>query len=259
MFETNLSDAAKKRFALLGSLLLVALILFVGAKFINEVKSSRYLGQGISPAKILTVVAEEEIVVKPDIARVSFAVVKRATAATAAQQQNSEALNRVVAFLKKAGVEEKDVKTQNYNISPLYDYIRDQGQVFKGYEVRQELRITIRNLDKAGEILTGAAENGANEIIGFGLAVDEEEKIRDLARTRAIAKARTKAEILAKSLGVRLGQLVNFSENGNGIYPMSVEYGRSLGVGGGDAKAVPEIPIGENKIVVNVILTYEMK
>jgi len=248
----------KNRFAVLGSLFLVALILFTAAKFINEVKNSRYLGQGISPTKILNVMADGEIMVIPDLARVSFTVVKRSASATEAQKQNSEAINRVVAFLNQAGVEEKDIQTQNYNISPLYDYVKEQGQIFKGYEVRQELLVKIRNLDKAGEILTGATENGANEVNDFRLTVDEEEKVRDLARASAIEKAKAKAEILAKDLGVRLGQLVNFSENGtSGLPPIPLEYG--YGLGGADAKVTPRIPTGENKIVVSVVLTYEIR
>jgi len=72
----------------------------------------------------------------------------------------------------------------------------------------------------------------------------------------AIEAAKAKAEQLAKDLGIRLVRIVNFSEGGN--YPI---YGRAefKALSADDAIPLPEIPVGENKIVSNVTITYEVR
>ena len=127
-----------------------------------------------------------------------------------------------------------------------------------GYNVSQTVELKIRDISVAGEILSGIGEFGATDVSGLNFIVDNEDEINDQARDLAIQDARTQAKVLAKSLGVRLVKIVNFSENGD--YPVYYGMEKAMAVGGGMADSVaPQIPAGENTITSNVSITYEIR
>ncbi len=200
---------------------------------------------------------EGKVSVKPDIAKVNFAIVTQALTSKEAQNANSPKSKAVTDFLKRQGVEEKDIKTSAYNISPQYNYPRSGTPEIKGYQVSQSFEVKIRNLDKTNTILDGLVSAGANNINNLGFSTDNPDKIQAEARAKAIADAKQKAHDLEKQLGVSLGKIVNFSENTGGYpYPVPM-YAKDMdGMGGG---VVPEIPTGENEIKVNITITYQIK
>lgn len=234
-------------------LLLLVLIVFVGAKAKNEIKNETGTAES---QRTITVSADGKVFAKPDIGQISLSVTREAKTVSEAQKQSTEAINKIVAFLKGAGIEDKDIKTTNYNIYPKYDYYKGK-QTFIGYEVSQSLGIKIRNLEKSGDIIAGATDNGANIVGGLNFTIDDPDALKTEAQKQAIEKAETKAKELASNLGVRLKKLINFSENG---YIPPIYYAKSaeaLGMGGGSVS--PSIPTGENEITSNVSLTYEIR
>jgi hypothetical protein len=244
-----------KPLILLTSLFLAVLIIFFAVKTFNEVQSGKYIGQDIIFSSAINVSGKGEVFVKPDIAKISISMEKEAVSVTEAQNQATESINKITSFLKESLVEDKDIKTTNYNIYPRYDWIEKIGRVFRGYVVNQTLEIKIRKIDKTGEVLAGITQAGANQVGGVSFTIDDEEAVKREARQKAITDAKTKAEQLAKDLGVKLVRLVSFSENG-GSYPIPIYESEALGIGRGEA---PEIPAGENIVTVNVSLTYEIK
>jgi len=231
------------------SLLIAVLIFYFGVKSFNEMDNISDRQNTIS------VTGKGEIFIKPDIAKISVSVEKEAVSIADVQKQATDAINKIVEFLKSSGIEDKDIKTTNYSIYPRYDYLRT-GQVFRGYVVSQTLDVKIRKIDDAGKILAGATSAGANQIGGVSFTVDNEEAVKQEARQKAIADAKEKARQLAKDLGIKIGRLTNFSESGNGdiIMPYAMK-SETLGTGGPE----PEIPSGENKVTVTVNLTYQIK
>ena len=235
----------------------IILSLYVAVLAFNAVQEGRYIGKEINPTNTINISATGEVFAAPDVANFSVSVVKEAKTAVDAQNQNAEAINKIVKFLKDSGIEDKDVKTSGYNIYPKYDYLEHQGQVFKGYEVTQSLDVKVRKIDEAGKILSGAVEMGANQVGGINLAIDNEDALKRAARQAAINEAKQKADDLVKDLGVNLGRLVSFSESSGG-YPTPL-YGMMKAEGLGGGATAPEIPTGENKISVSVNLTYEIR
>lgn len=249
MLDSNLQK-------LLGILVIVlALFLIIGAY--NSFQESKYIGKDIIPVNTITVSAVGEAFAKPDIARISVSVTKEAKTVLEAQKSHTEAINKVTAFLKSSGIEDKDIKTSTYNVYPQYDYLRDKGSVFRGYQITQTLDVKIRNLEKAGEIFGGVTSAGANQIGGINFIVDDEEAMKREARKEAIDKAKQKAAQISQDLGVKFGRLTNFYES-SGDFPVYRSYAEGVG-GGGDVAPAPEIPSGENKVTVTVNLTYEIK
>ncbi len=213
---------------------------------------------------VITVAGTGEVVVKPDIATVSFGVVKLGADVSTAQTESAVKMDAVLKVLKDNGVEDKDIKTTNYNIYPKYEYQNYVAypygkQVMVGYEVSQTVSVKMRDLSKVGVILSGVGQAGATDISALNFTVDDEDAVKDQARDLAIKDARAQAKVLAKSLGVRLVRITNFSEGG--VYP--IYYGMeksvmSAGIGGGDAIA-PTVPTGENTVISNVSITYEIR
>ncbi|MBX4211477.1 MAG: SIMPL domain-containing protein [Candidatus Yanofskybacteria bacterium] len=200
---------------------------------------------------------EGKVSTLPDVAMLDLAIVTEAPTSKAAQDDNSAKSQKLTAYLKGQGIDEKDIKTTSYNIYPQYNYPPNGKPEINGYQVNQMMKITIRNLDKRNAILDGVVTAGVNQINNFQLVVEKPDELKAKAREAAIKDAETKAKELRNQLGIRLGRIINFSESGNGV-PPPIYYDKvmaSEGRGGGG----PDIPVGENEIVVNVNITYQIK
>ncbi len=196
----------------------------------------------------------------PDIAEISVGVqTGRQTTANRAMEVLKERMDRVIAEVKAQGVEDKDIRTENFWLNPVYDYTEGR-QIPRGFEATQSLRVKVRDLDKASAVLGAATNAGANQAGNVQFTLDDPDAPRDIAREEAIAEAQAKAEILADQLGVRLGKLIGFGEGGGNGYPvpMMEAYGRGGAVDSAVLQEV-QLPAGEREITANVTLTYQIK
>ena len=218
---------------------------------------------------------EGKISAKPDIAAISFSIVTEAATSKSAQDANSIKSQKVVNFLKGQGIADKDIKTSGYNVYPQYSYprpcpmmldksgvtypcIQDDQQKISGYQVTQSFEVKIRNLDNIGVILDGLVAQGANQVNNLGFQIENQDKLKDQARQMAISDAKAKARALQSQLGIGLGRIVNYYEGGN--YP--IYYGmeaKAMDGRGGAMPPEPSVPAGENEIVVNVTITYQIR
>jgi uncharacterized protein YggE len=166
-------------------------------------------------------------------------------------------MNSLVSKLKAMGIEEKDLQTQNYNIYPSYDYTENSGRELLGYEVNQQLRIKIRDLDKAKNVIALAGEVGANTVSGLQFTIDDTEKYIEQVREKAMAKARTKAAGMAEALGVKVVDVISYNEYQGGMndYSAYKSYSES-GLGG--AVPAPSIESGSMELELTVQVTYEI-
>ena len=198
-----------------------------------------------------------KVLATPDIAVVSFAIVTESPASKKAQDDNSDKSKAVTDFLKKQNIEDKDIKTTSYNIFPQYNFPRDGVPQIRSYQVNQSFEVKVRDLDKVSAILDGLVANGANQVNNLGFQINDPEELQAQARKMAIENAKAKANTLKDQLDIKLGRIVNFSENTGGFPPIIFEtFARDQagGVGGG-----PSLPTGENEVVVNVTITYQIK
>jgi uncharacterized protein YggE len=268
MFEGSRGD--KLRLAIIAAVVLLAV--FLGVKTFGEVMGLRYVGAGLPPTNTINVSGYGEAVAVPDIATFTFSVVSEKSTVAAAQDDVTTKANAITAYLKGAGVEERDIQTSGYSVYPQYDYQQSAcspngicppgRQILRGYEVRQTTTIKVRDTAKAGDLLTGVGGKGATEVSGLNFTFDDPDAVQAEARDEAIQDAKQKAEVLAKSLGVRLVRVVSFNENGSG-YPVPY-YSRDTAYGMGGAESAiapkaPEISVGENKVTSNVSVTYEIR
>jgi uncharacterized protein YggE len=249
----------------LAIVLFAILIAFVAIKSYAEVKSLSFIGKSDSAPNVISVFGKGEVVATPDIAMFTFTVSEEAENVAAAQKGTSDKMNKILDYLKKSNVEDKDVKTLSYDIYPRYDYRYDKinypsgKQVLAGYVASQTVQIKVRTLEKAGELLSGIGEFGASNVSGLSFTFDKQDDLVAQAREKAIADARVQAEKLAKSLGVELVGITSFYENTPyQPYPMAYGKGAADGVMM-EQSANISLPQGESKIMSNVTISYQIK
>ncbi len=270
----DLNEAHKIKVQRWGVLLLALANVFLAVLIVNYLASLWLEAKNISGTtrKLeISVTGEGKVAAEKSdvVAEISVSVLTEKTSLSDAQAENSKKTNAVVDYLKKQGIENKDIKTTGYNIYPQYSYPRPCYGVtcpletakprIIGYQVTTTYGITIRDTLKAGDILAGVVAAGANEVSGISFTIDKPDELKAKARTKAIEDARTKAEKLAKDLSKRIGRMVAFSESGT-FPPIYYKQSVALESGvGAAAPASPSIETGENEIVANVTITYEFK
>lgn len=247
---------------------LAALTLWGLASFIKTVKEFRFVGSGTTATNTITVSGEGEIFAVPDVATFTVSVEEKAQEVADAQKVATEKSNAIIAALRAAGIEERDIKTTAYNVYPNYQWIQQPctargycppgEQKLDGYTVSQSIEVKARHTDKAGEILASVGNLGASNVSGLSFTIDDEDELQAEAREKAIEDAREKAEELAGQLDVSIVRIVGFSESGYGQPPAYLKrevMAMDAAVGG----AAPELPVGENKIASQVSITYEIR
>ncbi len=248
----------------LATIALVGLVVALGSYAYYTIKQSQYMYSG--PTTI-SVTGEGEAVGVPDIGKFTFSVTESGEEAASAQEASGTKINDIIEALKAAGVEEKDIKTEYYNMYPKYKYEQAPcpfgsycpgEQVQDGFEVTQTIAVKVRQLDKSGELLAMVGDKGATNISSLEFTIDDSEVLKDEARAKAIANAKEKAKILAKELDVRLVKMVGYYEDEGGVVPY---YGM-----GGDMMKVesavfeaPQLPAGENTTTSRITITYQVK
>jgi hypothetical protein len=145
----------------------------------------------------LDVSATGEVTRVPDVAIISAGVVTRSTTATGAIQDAAARMSRVLAALKRAGVEERDVQTSNISLNPEYRYPENQAPVLVGYTATNQLTIRFRDIRNSGKILDALVAEGANQVNGPNMTIDKPEAALDEARANAVAAGRARRPLCA--------------------------------------------------------------
>lgn len=244
----------------------VVLILLAVFLLVEALGSFKDLHSVSSSYNSISVTGEGEVIVVPDIANFSFTVSADAATVSEAQEKVTEKMNVILAELKELGIEEKDIKTSDYSVYPRYSFdtvvcsstfCPPTRQKQDGYTANHSISVKVRNTEDAGMALTLVGDNGATGLSDISFTIDDPDKVVEEARAEAIKNAKDKAKILSKELGVRLVRVVSFYDNDEGV-PYFAE-----GLEGDRVKSsvlpIPDIPTGENKVKVNVTVTYEIR
>ena len=219
------------------------------------------------PYNTITVEGTGRSAMVPDTARITFTVTESATAVADAQEAATAKTDAALAALDGQGIEERDVKTLSYNVSPKYEYPQPcyggicpptvSSPRIVGYDVSQTIEVKVRDTAKAGDVLAALGGLGVQNISGPEFVVDDESAVKSEAREEAVEEARAKAKELARSLGVHLGDVVSFSEMTGGPQPY---YGYKGGMmDAAVAQSAPTLPVGENETEITVMITYEIR
>ena len=149
----------------------------------------------------------------PDTLTLTIGINLERDSVSAATDDAARLATALIEAIKTEGVDETDIQTANYSIHPSYDHRNDTRRLI-GYRVSNDVRVKIRELDRAGEIIDRAGTQGGNEIVvqGLNFSLEDNELLVVSAREAAWNDARGKAEQLARLAGVTLGNATDISE-----------------------------------------------
>jgi hypothetical protein len=254
---------------MLAATLVVGIFIYLGAQVAYQSQMLDHQNQNQ-----ITISGQGKVYAKPDVAVISLGVTTQATTVADVTKSNTDKMNAVIDAVKNLGVDEKDIQTTNYNLSPRYDskiisstrsyyaseiYTESSNNAIIGYTLDQNVQVKIRDFAKISDIISQATAKGSNLVGSLQFTIDDPEQFKDEARAQAIAEAKANAQNLAKESGIKLGKIINVYESN---YYAPAAYDSLKGMGGGvsiESVSTPTIQPGQQEINITVNLTYKIK
>jgi uncharacterized protein YggE len=188
--------------------------------------------------------------------KVSFTVETEAPTARQASNRNAERMDAVTRALRGAGLSGLVMETFGYDLQPEYETGRNVTiRAISGYRVRNNLRVTLSDVDATGQAMDLAMEAGANRISNLLFEASDTREAELRALQEAVAMAREQAEVIAEAMGVRLGIALEVQGGASSPSPRSPG-----GIMMRAEAGVPTTPIegGEQVVTANVTVTYRI-
>ena len=168
--------------------------------------------QAAEEPPILSVSGSGMVQGAPDQAAITLGVVTRAETAAEAQQENAAKAAAIRGALSALGIEDKDVKTEDYNFRP--EYGRDGSErVVVGYTASNTIRVRVRDVAKVGDVVDAVLASGANTIHSLDFSIRDTDGLRRRALESAVKDAREKADVIAHALGKSIVGVHHVTEN----------------------------------------------
>jgi hypothetical protein len=138
---------------------------------------------------------------EPDRGHVTTGVLTRGNTAQDAQEENNRLMQAVLQALRARGIAEADVRTNGLALTPVNDPGTSR---IAGYEASNQVRVTVREVRRVGEVLDAAVDAGANQAGEVRFAVRDDAPLRRQALDQAVKAARSTAQAIAASGGLRI-------------------------------------------------------
>lgn len=234
---------------LLSVLVIFTIIIILSTNLIISAEEEKDIG--------VRVEGKSELIVPPDKSKINIGVSITKPTAIEAQENENKVISKIVEELVSSGIPKTDIQTESIN---LYEDKVWQDKEYKslGWKATQILKVETKNFTMIGKIVDVSIENGANEIqnILFYLSKDKENEYKKKAIVEATKNGKEKAEIIADSLGKKLGKVKSVVEGGYNFIPYMYDMKNAAG-----AAAISEsatIMPKDVTISSNIILTYEI-
>ena len=200
----------------------------------------------------ITVAGTGTITVVPDIAHVGVGVTITKPTVKAAREAAAKSMTAIIAAVRALGVDEKDIKTTGLNLYPQYNNGTPPKVV--GYTISEQIQVTVRDLDKIGDVVDAAMATGATDTSGIWFDVADPAKAMNEARAAAVEAARASAQAMAAAAGVNLGSVASISES-PGVVPVPV---RERAAGAADAATPTPVQPGTQDVQAMVTVVFEI-
>lgn len=207
-----------------------------------------------TPQTTLVVSGEAETTLTPDKASIVAGVATTGESARDATTENAEQVTRMIAALKEAGIDAADIQTVQFRIDPRYKPQKSSAEpAISGYEVVNEVAVTIRDIARTGALLDTLVASGANRMGQIRFLVSDLDRKLDAARIEAVKDARRKAELYAEGAGLRLGRILSIAEPGTAAPRPPVPFAAARL----EARAMP-IEAGSQSASTRVTIVFEL-
>jgi uncharacterized protein len=212
----------------------------------------------IPPPETISVSGTGRSSVTPDRFSVTVGVQTVAPTVDDAVSQNNKRVAAVIAALKAAGAQEKDIQTSNFNIWPQQDHQDGREPRITGYQVMNNVIVRSTKIADAGRLLGIAIAAGVNSSSGINFEVSDPARGRDQGLRSAFDDAKAKAALLAQAAGRTLGRVLMISEGVQSAPPQPYPYQRMAAM---EAKMANDVPIeaGTQEQTYTVTVTFELR
>ena len=240
---------------------MIVSIILLAAVALSACAPSGIAANPAASQRTLNVTGAGQVSLTPDIAYIYVGVHSENASASDAMTENNSRTQVMIDALKKAGIDQKDIRTTNFSIwqQDKYDLLTGQPSGVKVYSVDNTVYVTVRKLESLGSLLDTLVKAGANNINSIQFDVADKTAALKEARDAAVQDAKTQAQELAAAAGVSLGEITSISFYDSAPSPVMDTYGK--GGGGGMVEAAASVPIqpGQMTLTVTVSMTYEIK
>ena len=209
-----------------------------------------------APHRTMTLTGTGTVMTAPDKAVITVGVATNSRTASAALKRNSASMTAVLDLLAAEGIAKNDIQTTNFSVSPriVYDNKdRNKPPRVAGYTVTNQVRATIRDLEKMGPVLDKVVEAGSNRIDGIQFDISDPQPVHDEARRLAVRDAVRKAKLLAEEAGVKLGGIMSISDATARPVPRPI-----AGFARASAEAAVPVAPGQQTVRQQVNITWEI-
>jgi len=203
----------------------------------------------------ITVSGEGKIKITPDQAIISIGVQNSGKDAKEVKNLNDVTIDKVIKFLKKAGIPSTDYKTTSVNLYKNYDYEKKKYN----YQANQTISVTLKDLSKYDEIMAGLNESGVNNINGVEFKSSKMEEYEREARKKAMLNAKQKATDYVSVLNQKIGKALLISDNSQVSYPQPMYKGGMMAMAAEDSSPRETLAVGEIEIDANVTVTFVLE
>jgi uncharacterized protein YggE len=236
----------------IGAGVLGALIVAVAALSANagRVAGAPTAGADTPAAHTISVSASGKISQVPDVARVSLGVSVTKTTVKAARQSAASKMSDIIAAMKALGVADADIQTVGLNLYP--QYANGSSTKIVGYTIGNQIQVTVRDLDKADDVVDNATAKGATEVNGISFDIADPAKALNDARAAAVAAAQASAAAMASAGHVTLGSVVSITDTS----PPSPVYYPGFRLGAVAADTATPIQPGSQDISATVTVVF---
>ena len=235
----------------LGAFALGALVVAIAALSVRVGPTTAAPATAADPAThTITVSATGKVTVVPDVARVTLGVTITKGNVKSARASAASAMTNIIAAVKAQGVADADLQTVGLSLYP--QYANGSSTRIAGYTISEQLQVTIRDLDKTGDVVDAATAKGATDVNGISFELADPAKAMNDARASAVAAAQVSAQAMATAGHVTLGSVVSISDTNPGT---PIYYGASRAAA---LDAATPIKVGTQDVSVLLTVVFEI-
>jgi uncharacterized protein YggE len=209
--------------------------------------------------RTITVQGQGKVSAIPDIATLSVEVSQDGTDLDPVLTQVRKQMNQVLDVVKSQKIEDKDIRTDLFQVRPKYERDKRGNPLPVGYTVENRISVKVRDLKKTGKVLTAVLGAGATSVNGPDFEIDNPQVIERQALAAATKDAMAKAQTVAEAAGVQLGEILEINPQGmNWPTPPRPFMMRAMAMPAAVEASEP-ISAGEQTLTANVTVVYSIQ
>ena len=160
----------------------------------------------------IQVSAEGSINVMPDFIRIHIGIEKTGDGKANIKRDVDRITRQVLDAAQKLGIAEEHIEASQFSIQPHYDW-RDRQRRLAGETVRRSVNIKLYDLTQYTALAAAMAKLDITRMQQQGFDFEDITEHHNQALVKALQQAQQKAELIAKTVGGKLGKVYQVVES----------------------------------------------